>query len=139
MKARTRLVHWQPRARVVYGTWWIGWQTRPIRQLGAQWQEQDFEDYKTIRDHVMASSPSLTLWWEITNGYKHCELKGHTMTASQIDRAALSAPSNSPPNHPLVYRFVPKVKTKAGANLSVLDVYKDALAYWEAFLTRVGL
>ena len=98
-----------------------------------------FADYKTIRDHVMASSPTLTLCWEITNGYRHCELKGHTMTASQIDRAALSAPSNWPPNHPLAYRFVPKIKTKAGANLPVLDVYKDALAYWEAFLTGVGL
>jgi hypothetical protein len=98
-----------------------------------------FADHKAIRDHVIANSPALTLCWEITNGYKHCELSGYTMTVSQIDKAALSAPSSLPPDHPLAYRFVPKIKTKAGANLSALDVYKDALAFWETFLTRVGL
>jgi hypothetical protein len=98
-----------------------------------------FADYKAIRDHVKANSPALTLCWEVTNGYKHCELSGYTMTVSQIGEAALSAHSSLPPDHPLAYRFVPKIKTKAGANLSALDVYKDALAFWQTFLTGVGL
>ena len=61
---------------------------------------------EAIRDQVRANSPALTLCWEITNGYKHCELAGHTLKLSQIDRAALSAPPLLPPNHPIAYQFV---------------------------------
>lgn len=57
-----------------------------------------FTDHEAIRDHVKANSPALTLCWEITNGYKHCELSGYTMTMSQIDKAALSAPLGLPPD-----------------------------------------
>jgi len=88
---------------------------------------------EAIRDHVQANSSSLTLCWEITNGYKHCELAGHTLRLSQIDRAALSVPPMHP-DQPLAYQFVPKIKTKAGANLSAVDVYKDALEFWNILL-----
>jgi hypothetical protein len=98
-----------------------------------------FAGRNSIRDHIMANSPELKLCWEVTNGYKHCELIGHTRTLSQIERAALSAPSSLPPDHPLGYRFVPKIKTKAGANIPALDVYNDALAFWETFLTGMGI
>jgi hypothetical protein len=98
-----------------------------------------YADYESIRNYVKANSPALTLWWEVTNGYKHCELTGYTLTASQIDKAELSAPLSLPPGHPIAFRFVPKIKTKAGENLPALDVYKDALAFWDGFFKNVGL
>ena len=36
-----------------------------------------FASHAIIRDHVKANSSALTLCWEITNGYKHCELTGY--------------------------------------------------------------
>ena len=97
-----------------------------------------FNTKEAIRDHVKANSPSLTLCWEITNGYKHYELSGHTLKLSQIDKAALSAPPMHP-DQPLAYQFVPKVKTKAGANLSAVDVYKDALVFWNNLFKKLGI
>jgi hypothetical protein len=94
---------------------------------------------KSIRKYVLENSPSLKLCWEVTNGYKHFKLKGDTLKHSQVDEAGLSAPSGLPSTEPLGHRFKPKIKTKAGRNLPALDVYKDALAYWEAFLSRVGV
>ncbi len=96
-------------------------------------------DYASIRDRVKADSPALTLCWEITNGDKHCELVGYTLKMSQIERASLSASSILRPDQPLAFRFVPKIKTKAGANISALDVYKDALAFWRNFFGGMGL
>jgi hypothetical protein len=94
---------------------------------------------EAIRDHVKVNSPALTLCWEVTNGYKHCELNGHTLKASQIDEAMLSAPLSLPPNTTLAYRFVPKIKTKAGGNFAALQVYKDALSFWEGVFKQLGL
>jgi hypothetical protein len=95
--------------------------------------------HDAIRDYVKAKSPEVTLCWELTNGYKHCELTGYTLAASQIDQATLSAVSSLSPNTALAYRFVPKVKTKADANLPALGVYKDALSFWERFFKQLGL
>lgn len=92
---------------------------------------------EAIRDEVKANSAPLTLCWEVTNGYKHCEVTGMTLKLSQIDKALLSAPPLRP-DQPLAYQFVPKIKTKAGANLPAVQVYKDALAYWDAFFTKLG-
>jgi hypothetical protein len=94
--------------------------------------------FDAIRDYVKANSPELTLCWEITNGYKHCELDGYTLKASQIDQAMLSAPLSLPPDTALAYRFVPKIKTKAGGNFPALQVYKDALSFWEGFFNKLG-
>ena len=96
-------------------------------------------NFEAIRDYVKANSSELTLCWEITNGYKHYELVGHTLKVSQVDQAALSAVTSLPPNAAIAYGFVPKVKTKAGANLHALQVYKDALAYWEGFFKKLTL
>ena len=81
-------------------------------------------NFEIIRDHVKASSEELTLCWEMTNGYKHCEL---------------SAASDPRPEHALTYRFVPKIKTNAGDNLSAVQVYKAALSFWESFFIRLGI
>jgi hypothetical protein len=94
---------------------------------------------EAIRDHVKNSSSSLALCWELTNGYKHCELEGHTLRESQIDKADLSAPSSLPPDHILGYRFIPKIKTNDGKNLPALQVYKDALSFWDSFFKHLGL
>ncbi len=98
-----------------------------------------FTSQKTIRDYVKANSTDLTLCWELTNRYKHCELDGYTRSVSQIAQAALSAPPIFPPDTPIGYTFVPKVKTNAGANLPAVKVYKDALSFWEGFFKQVGL
>lgn len=95
--------------------------------------------YEAVRNHVKANSQALTLCWEVTNGYKHCELNGYALKASQIDQAMLSAPSSLPPNTVLAYRFVPKIKTKAGGNFAALQVYKDALLFWEGLFNQLGL
>jgi len=57
----------------------------------------------------------------------------------QIDQTALSAPSTLPPDTPLANRFVSKIKTKAGANLPALQVYKGALSFWDRFFKQLGL
>jgi hypothetical protein len=95
--------------------------------------------YEAIRDYVKSKSPDLTLCWELTNGYKHCELTGHTLTVAQIDQATLSSVSSLPPDTALAHRFVPKIKTKAGGNLPALKVYKDALSFWEGLFKQLGL
>jgi hypothetical protein len=92
-----------------------------------------------LRDHVKLHSPELTLCWEVTNGYKHCELTGYTLKMSQIDQAMLSAVSSLSPDSALGYRFVPKIKTKAGANLPAGQVYKNAVSFWEGFFEQHGL
>jgi hypothetical protein len=97
-----------------------------------------FNSYESIREHVKSNSPELALCWEVTNGYKHCELSGHTLRLSQIDKAMLSAPPLSP-DRPLAYQFVPKIKTKAGANMPAVQVFQDAVAFWRTFFGRLGL
>jgi hypothetical protein len=101
--------------------------------------EAGLKTYEAIRDYVKSKSPELTLCWELTNGYKHCELSGYSLTASQIDQATLSAPLSLAPDTALAYRFVPKIKTTAGANLPAIQVYKDALSFWDGFFKQIGL
>ena len=94
---------------------------------------------KAIRDHVKANSRELMLCWELTNGYKHCELTGYLLTASEIDEASLSAPSALSPDTRIAYRFVPKITTKDGAKLFAVQVYKDAFAYWDRLFKHLNL
>jgi hypothetical protein len=94
-------------------------------------------NFEIIRNHVKARSGALTLCWEVTNGYKHCELRGFTRNASQINHADVSAASD--PRHALAYRFVPKIRTNAGDNLSAVQAYKDALSFWNNFFNRLGI
>jgi hypothetical protein len=105
----------------------------------ASLEKAGFINYGRIRDHVKAQSAALTLCWELTNGYKHCELSGYTFAASQIDQATLSALSSLAPDDPIAYRFVPKVKTKVGGNLPALQVYREALSFWLAFFERLSI
>ena len=95
--------------------------------------------HDAIRDHVKNNSAALTLCWEITNGYKHCELQGYTLKSSQVDEAALSVPASLMPDRPLAHQFVPKIKAKVGANLPAVQVYKDALSFWDGFFKQLGL
>jgi hypothetical protein len=93
-----------------------------------------------VRDHVKVHSSALTFCCEITNGYKHWELDGYWRTHSQIDEALLSAPSSRPISAtPSCLPAVPKVKTNSGTRIPVLQVYKDAAAYWESFFKSLGL
>jgi hypothetical protein len=51
----------------------------------------------------------------------------------------LSAPLSLPPDTALAYRWLPKIKTKAGENFPALQVYKDALSFWEGFFKKLGV
>jgi hypothetical protein len=97
-----------------------------------------FTTHDALRDHVKANSADLILCCELTIGYKHLELTGYTLAASQIDQASLSVPSSLQPHTALSYRFVPKIKTRAGTNLSAVQVYKDALSSWDRLFKLLG-
>jgi len=114
---------------------WLAKTTDPATK--AALDKEGLTNFESIRDHVKAHSEALTLCWEVTNGYKHCELSGYTLHVSQINHADLSAASD--PWHALTYRFVPKIRTNAGDNLSALQVYKDALSFWNNFFNRLGI
>jgi hypothetical protein len=107
---------------------------------------------KTVRElqiYVRDRSPELTLCWELTNKSKHLKLTGFLATQSQVSDMMVSVPSSLPPSSPRqglpaiptikAYSVIPKVKTDAGANLRVVDVYRGALAYWQQFFTKLVL
>ena len=130
------------RAAACVGTLWniVDWLEQsedPATRLALQ--VAGLAGEKAVRDYVMAASPDLKLCWELTNGYKHSKLKGHSLKESQIEEALLSAPPMFVPQSS-VRRFVPKAVISATRErLHVIEVCQRVLTFWQEFFERVGL
>lgn len=101
--------------------------------MQAAFQKLGLKNFNDLHSYVRSQSPELDICYEIATGAKHFILTSKPLHKQVVtDTRASAGPSVAIAGLPF---YVLKVMLTGGQDLRALDVFKQALQYWDAFFS----